>query len=263
MASVRTARTFTGRFAVAASAAILAAGVSAATRQTTSGPTLTGVLHDETGRPVAHAAIQACTTSVCFPAESGADGRFRFELHVKTPVHVLLKTPEQLTAPRRAAAMLPVDVRGPTSTDVGTVFVPSLPAGVPLAAAGRGRQTLSVGDGLELSLDPAHVRPAPGHIVTTLAARRLPAARVAAFRLPAGERIVAVYALHPFGASSETPVGVGVPSTLVAGTAVTFRTMGELDGTLSDPASGRATGSHVTTAPSAGITHLTYLVISR
>ena len=53
-----------------------------------------------------------------------------------------------------------------------------------------------------------------------LAARRLPADRISAFRLPPGERIVAVYALHPFGAISDSPIGVRIPSTLPAGTPV-------------------------------------------
>jgi len=192
------------------------------------------------------------------------DGRFRFDLPLKTPVQVLLKTPEQLTGTRRlGAAMFPVNVGGRGPIDVGALFVPNLPAGVPLPAAGSGRQVVSVGDGLDLSLDPAHLKAAPGHVLMHLAARRLPGARAAALRLPAGERVVAVYALHPFGATSDSPIGLRAPSTLAAGTAVKFRTMGELDGTLSEPVPGRATGRHLATDLSAGITHLTYLVISR
>ena len=242
--------------------AVLVASVAAASGQAAR-PVVTGVLHDEGGRPVAHADIQACTASVCFPSETGADGRFHFDLQLQTPVQMLLKTPAQLTTtPRRATTMWPVELRGPVRADVGTVVVPNLPAGVPLPA-GRGRQTVSVGDGLELSLVAADLRPAPGQQLLDLAARRLPAARLPAFRLPAGERLVAVYALHPFGAMSDSPVGVRVPSPLAAGTAVKFWTLGELDGVLLAPVPGLATGQHVATAPDTGITVLTYLLITR
>jgi hypothetical protein len=159
--------------------------------------------------------------------------------------------------------MLALDVRGTTPVDVGAVFVPTLPAGVPLPAAQASRQVLAVGDGLELTVDPRHLKAAPGDVLMNVAARRVPAARVPAYRLPVGERVLAVYALHPFAATSESPIGVRAPSTLPAGTAVKFRTMGELDGAWSAPTPGRATGQHVATDPSAGITHLTYLVISR
>ena len=118
-------------------------------------------------------------------------------------------------------------------------------------------------DGLELSLIARDVKASPGHVLMNLAARRLPADRISAFRLPPGERIVAVYALHPFGAISDSPIGVRIPSTLPAGTPVKFWAIGELDGGLLAPVAGRATGQHVATAPDTGITVLTYLLISR
>ncbi len=241
--------------------AVLAGAWSAAAHQAR--PVVTGVLYDEAGRPIAHADIQACTASVCFPSETGADGQFHFDLEIQTPVQVLLKTPERLTmTPRRATTMWPVQVKGPVRLDVGAVVVPNLPAGVPLPN-GSGRQTVSVGDGLELSLVAADLKAAPGRVVMNLAARRLSAARLPAYRLPAGERLVAVYALHPFGAISDSPVGVRVPSTLAAGTPVKFWTIGELDGVLLAPVPGQATGRHVATDPDTGIAVLTYLLISR
>ncbi len=256
------ARTFRSALATAIWAVWFVAGLTATSGQGAR-PSIAGVLHDEAGRPVAHADIQACTASVCFPSETGADGRFLFDLQVATPVRVFLKTPEQLTTtPRRATTMFPVEVKGPGRLDAGAVVVPNLPAAVPLPT-GNARQTVAVGDGLELSLVGAALKPAPGHVLMGLAARRLPDARLPRYRLPAGERLVAVYALHPFGAISDTPVGVRLPSTLAAGTPVKFWTLGELDGALLAPAPGRATGTHVVTDADGGITVLTYLLVSR
>ena len=47
------------------------------------------------------------------------------------------------------------------------------------------------------------------------------------------------------------------------GTRVKFRTIDEIDGTFSAPVAGQASGRYLTTDPGAGITELTYLVISR
>jgi hypothetical protein len=44
---------------------------------------------------------------------------------------------------------------------------------------------------------------------------------------------------------------------------VRFRTISEIDGHLSEPVPGQADGSAVETDPSAGISELTWLVISR
>ncbi len=227
-------------------------------------PALTGVLRDEAGQPLTYWAVQACTATACFPDESGADGRFHFNLPLKTPIQVVLKTPESLMAtPRRAAAMWPVRVATELLLDVGSVHVPNLPEGKELPAIGSARQLLPAGDGLELTLRRADLKSAIGGVLMDLAARRIPMARVPAYPLPANERVLAVYALHPFGATSESPIGVRMPSTLPAGTPVKFRTMSEFDGSFSAPVPGRATGQHVVTDPSVGITELTYLVITR
>lgn len=228
------------------------------------GTGLTGVLRDEAGKPLAHWAVQACTATACFPDESDAAGRFRFTLPLKTPIQAVLKTPESLMAvPRRAAAMVPVRIVTESLVDVGSVHVPNLPEGTELPAAGSARQVLPAGDGLDLTLRRADLKSAIGGVLMDLAARRIPAARVPAYPLPANERVLAVYALHPFGSTSESPIGVRMSSTLPAGTAVKFRTMNEFDGSFSETVPGRATGQHVITDPSLGITELTYLVITR
>jgi hypothetical protein len=62
---------------------------------------------------------------------------------------------------------------------------------------------------------------------------------------------------------SSSPIAVRAPSDLPAGTAVRFRSISEIDGHLSEPALGLANGTAVETEPGAGITELTWLVISR
>jgi len=49
---------------------------------------------------------------------------------------------------------------------------------------------------------------------------------------------------------------------LTQGTVVKFRSINEINGHLSAPAMGMADGTHVVTDPGAGITHLSWLVIS-
>jgi len=56
---------------------------------------------------------------------------------------------------------------------------------------------------------------------------------------------------------------VRVPSDLPAGTPVRFRTIDEIDGTLSEPVPGEADGQFAATDPDAGIAELSWLVLSR
>ncbi len=224
---------------------------------------LTGVLRNETGQPLAYSDVQACTTIVCLFGESGPDGRFRFELPVG-PAQFVIKTPEDVsTTPRRAAALSPVRVSGRSYIAAGSVDVPVLPDALALRSAGGDRQTVEAGDGLELTISLSDLVAPAGKVLVGVAARRIPAAQVPSYDLPGDETIVAVYALHPFAATSRSPMGVNVPSGLPSGTPVRFRTIREIDGSFSEPAPGRATGTHVATDRSAGITELTHVVITR
>jgi hypothetical protein len=235
----------------------------AALERTTPSVTLTGALVDEAGRPLAHADVQACAATLCLYGESDADGRFRFELPVNAAPYVV-KTLEDLSAmPRRAAAIAPVRLSGRPRIDMGAVYVPHLPDGRSLRPAGSERLRMDAGDGLELTFVRTDLVPSPGKILTTLAARRIPPSQVAAYDLPGGETVVAVYAIHPFGTTSRLPIGVKAPSTLPPGTPVWFRTIREIDGAFSEPAPGLATGTHVVTDRSMGIGELTHLVITR
>jgi hypothetical protein len=220
---------------------------------------VTGVLKNEAGRPLAHVKVLACMTKVCLVGETGSDGRFSFS--IDSPADVVIKTEEDMaSSPRRGAAMMPVRLVDRRLVDVGAVLVPNLPSKVrPFAPGAPDPQTVDLGDGLRLTLSRKALTPRPGDAILDLAARRLPGPYP-----PLGpERIIAVYALHPFAAKSAAPIAVRVLSSLPAGTPVRFRTINEIDGTFSAPVAGQAGGRYLTTDPGAGITELTYLIISR
>jgi hypothetical protein len=236
--------------------------------QTTAPAGVTGVLKDEAGRPLARTKVLACMTRVCLIGETGADGRFSFS--IDPPVDVVIKTEPDLAAsppggasPRRGAGMMPVRLAERRVIDVGSVYVPSLPAGRPFGPGTDDPQTVQAGDGLQLTLSRKALKPRPGDVIVELAARRLPVARVPKYAALGGEDVIAVYALHPFAAVSATPIAVRAASSLADGTRVNFRTINEIDGTFSAPVPGQAARGYLATDPGAGITELTWLVISR
>jgi hypothetical protein len=226
------------------------------------GPGLAGTVADEAGEPLRFEMVLACMATVCLFGGSEGDGRFVFP--IEPPAEVALKTLPDLSAtPRRAAALCPVRIVDDALVTVGTLHVPSLPQGMPIGPASADPQTLMAGDGLELTLRRADLTPRLGDMLVDVAARLVPPAQVCPQLDLGDEEMIAVYALHPFAAVSASPIAVRAPSDLPAGTEVKFRTISEIDGHLSDPASGRATGTVVETDPSAGISELTWLVISR
>jgi hypothetical protein len=225
------------------------------------GQALSGILRTEEGHTLAHTEVLACSSTVCFFAESGSNGRFRFDLPA-SPASYVIKTVEEVSmSPRRAAALVPIRLSGRAALDVGPVYVPSLPE-LTAVLPGQDPQTLRPGDGLELTLSRMDLQVAPGKVLLGVAARRIPLDQAPAYRLPAHETVVAVFAVYPLGATSRSPIPVRAPSTLAKGTPVRFRSVDDIDGTLSAPVPGRATGTHVVTDGSAGITRLTHVVIT-
>lgn len=225
---------------------------------------IVGTLVDARDAPLARRNVLACMATVCLRGETGDDGGFDFT--VEAPAEVAIKSPAELSArPRRAAALYPLRVsgaeRGPV--DVGALRVPELPDGAALDAGDPERVTLDVGDGVALTLRPEALTPPLGYALVEVAARAVPVEWMPPIAALGGEALVAVYALHPFGARSAEPIAVRAPSSLPAGTPVWFRTISELDGRCSDPVPGRADGRVVETAPSAGVDTLTWLIVSR
>ncbi|HSN98931.1 MAG TPA: hypothetical protein VLS89_11620, partial [Candidatus Nanopelagicales bacterium] len=228
------------------------------------GPGVTGELEGEDGQPVGSAPVQLCNTSVCYSDASRADGGFTFLIEANLPVDFLVKSLADLSAtPRRGVSMVPLRLTEPALRDVGSLFVPSLPAGATLGPASSDPQTLDVGDGLRLVVRRADLDAPIGTILDDIAARKIPPERVPALPDLGAEQVIAVYALHPFATRSDSPIAVQAPSDLAPGTPVTFRTMSEYDGKLSAPVEGQADGTVVETAPLTGIDELTWLVITR
>lgn len=226
------------------------------------GPGLAGTLVDEAGQPLPENMVLACMATTCLFGDSDGDGHFFFE--IEPNAEVALKTLENLNvSPRLAAALQPVRITNTDLVDVGVLHVPHLPAGVPFKPAAEDPQTLAAGDGLELTLRRADMKPRLGDSLVDVAARAIPMERFPPLPELGGEQIVAIYAIHPFAATSTSAIGIKAPSTLAAGTVVKFRAISEIDGRLSEPALGTADGSFVTTDAGAGIHELTWLVISR
>ncbi|PRQ06302.1 hypothetical protein [Enhygromyxa salina] len=231
---------------------------------TIAGPGLRGRLIDAAEQPMPNVQVLACQATSCAYGQSGPDGYFEFE--IEPPAQVALKTHTDLgQSPRMAAALEPVDIVDQALVDIGTVYVPELPEGAIIEFAGSAPQTLAAGDGLELTLRRDDITPPIGEFLYDVAARRLPPQHVPSYpELDAewdAETLVAVYAMHPFAATSASPIELRAPVDLPNGTAVSFRTISSLDGSFSDSVPGHVLDGYATTDPGAGITRLTYLVI--
>jgi hypothetical protein len=220
------------------------------------------MLRSEDGAPLAWVSVLACQREICFYGESGSDGRFSFQLD--SPGALLIKTAADLTAtPRRTSPMVSVTIEGEEFLDIGDVYAPSMPPGVPVETAAREALTLDLGEGLSLELTPSSLTLPPGETLTEVAARRLSEATTPAYPGIAREDILAVYALHPFGATSSVAIGVRVKSDLPSGTPVSFLVIDDTDGTVSGPVRGAANGTELVTDPGEGIAALTHLLVTR
>lgn len=225
------------------------------------GPEIRGVLRDERGEALGNAEVLACQATICQFGVTDDGGRFTFT--VEPPAEVAIKTREDMAAaPPRGSALYPVRIDGPAGVDLEDVHVPHLPSGAPLAGPEADPQTLDAGDGLEVTLRRADLV-AEGHALTSVAARRIPEDRAPRLADLEGENVVALFALHPFGVTSRSPIGIVARTNLPAGTAVRIRTISDLDGTLSPALAGTSDGTAVTTAPGEGVRALTWLVITR
>lgn len=227
------------------------------------GPGFAGRLVDGDGAPIAAEELLACTTTSCLTVDSDAQGRFWFPLDEVPEIRSVKTHDDPDGVPPRGAALVYVECVDATAVDLGDIVVPALAAGATWGAESADPQTLEVGDGLVLTASRAAVHLAFGQSFTDpVAAGRLPDAWIPAY--PGfEEEVLAVYALTPFDATSDAPIGLSAPSDLPAGTAVHFWSVGSLGQGLSGPATGTADGARVTTDPGQGLYELTHVVISR
>lgn len=234
---------------------------SGGTDTSSAGAGIIGVLIDAREQPIADEDILGCLATTCYFGKTAADGSFAFT--IEPPAEVALKThPDPTRSPRWAAALEPIRLEGPEIVDAGAVYVPELPAGAVLDTSTDEPQVLAVGDGLELTVQQAELRPPPGTFLHDLAARRIPGTHVPPYPELGDREVLAVYALHPFETTSDAPIGVRAPIDLPDGTEVALWTIDHLDGTFSAPVAALVDGGFAVTDPGLGISRLTHLVIS-
>jgi hypothetical protein len=200
----------------------------------------------------------ACTRTVCYYSDSAADGRFLF--FFDGPIEGLIKTAEDLSAePRRSSPMVRVTIEADEFLDVGTIHVPYLPEGSPVRS---GSTVFEAGDGLALEFDPADLETAPGAMLTDVAARRLPPGIVPEYPGIDPGSVVAVFTLHPFGATSVEPIAVRIATDLPEGTPVRMMTIDEIDGSFAETVDAVVEAGVIVTPEGTGITRLTHVVIT-
>lgn len=222
------------------------------------GPGVGGTLIDGAGNPIADAQILACTHTYCLTADSGPDGWFWFSVDPDTAF--AMKTHEDRNVvPRRGAGLEPAVVVGSAAVTIGDLCQPDLPTGV--AWGTDDPQTFETA-GLTLTLSRADVSLAILEDYDDVATVALTEACRPSYPDLGAETVEAVYAVHPFAATSTSPIAVSAPSALPVGTEVHFRSVSSLGGELSAPAVGHADGARVTTDPGEGLYELSQVVIS-
>jgi hypothetical protein len=238
-----------------------AASASDASQQLPQGPGLAGFMRLTDGEPLANEQVLACMDTTCLFGDTNSNGFFFFE--IEPSADVALKTiPAPFATPRLGAAMCPIDIRDSTLVYVESLYVPIMPQGVNFGPAADDPQTLSVADDLTLTLNRGDLKPRLGDTLLEAAAVAVPEEQRCSQLVIPGEEIIGVYALHPFGATSSSPIAISVASTLPEGTPVFFRSIDEIQGDLSEPALGHADGQLLTSDPGQGIQELSWLVIS-
>jgi len=223
-------------------------------------PGVTGRLVGPDGAPLAVEPVLCCQQDSCAVGETGIDGTFSFAEDPGSLVAV--KTHHDLyRVPRHGAALAPAEIVADATIELGDVYVPALPTGVPVGTGDEPR-TLDVGGGVQLTVVPSDLVPDLGVVLYDLAAAPIGEAWIPHYPDAEGREVVAVFAMHPFATRSGSPVAVSVPSDLAAGTEVSLFSVSHLDGTLSEPVPGVADGTRVTTEAGEGLEWLTHVVVT-
>ncbi|MBI5609116.1 MAG: hypothetical protein HY902_09560 [Deltaproteobacteria bacterium] len=222
---------------------------------------LAGTVRGENGALLVGQTVTCCTASICLVTTSDDAGHFALDV---PRLQLALKVPEDVFGvPPRAELLVPVLVTGPADRDLGTLYAPNLPELLPVDPSAGATQTLLLGDGLQLQVQPADLSLALGAIKEgQLGARQVPPSQVPSLLQVAGEKVLAVYVVYPFGSTSTSPIGVRVPGGQPFGGKVWVRSLSPLDGSASAPVPLLADGKGLATAEGAGIFELTWLVVT-
>ena len=237
--------------------------------------TVMGVVKDEAGNVIKGLTLQGCSAATCLTTVIGMDGGFVISGLALT--HLSVKLGEDETSmPRRGEAMVPlVLAKDGEVVDVGTIYAPTMGPGA-LVAAMAGAQTLSVGDGMMLTVvrgdlvaplggwTDSNSKPVPPFII----ARRVTADhRAKTFDVGTDTTVIDSYSMMPFALTSKTPIGVTLtlPAKETPGTVVHLRTYAELDGTPNPVVNGTVgqDGLTVTVANGTGLNDMTWIIVSK
>ena len=210
--------------------------------------------------------VLCCSATECPNGNTtGPDGAFTND---KLPLaQRMVKVQENLDImPRQGETIAPVllSMDGVT-VDVGTLYIPLMGAGATFGPSLTMPQPLDVGDGLRLTMIRGDVQLSLGVKTYNVAARTVPLGHLPKTGFDVkGEKIIAVWALLPFGSTSKTPIPITAQVMAAPGAAVNFRTVSDLDGSISDAVPGHAAmdGKSVSTDPGKGITTITWLLLS-
>lgn len=226
---------------------------------------VSGVLKDEAGAPLKGISILACSATECQYGTTKDDGSFAVP-NLKL-VDLAIKTEDDYEAsPKKGAAMHPIKLEQANMiVDLKDIFVPTIMKTVPFSPASTQPATLTLDDGVTLTVVGKDLmRSVTADRIDYLGARAVPAGRRAPTIAIPGETIVASYDLIPFATKSASKIPVKLDLKLPGGTPVYFRTIDELNGKLSAPATGKEAqdGLSASTDPGQGIDNLTWLIVS-
>ena len=231
---------------------------------TATGGRIAGTVIDLAQKGFAGVSVKLCATS-CREVTTDSAGRFEiadvaaasYGLHVELP---------GAAATDYGKVVVPIYYFDPRVAPVQTVAPIVLPrAGQPVNLV-AGKQTVAIDATLSLNLDADALTLPPGAGPPRLAGIRVPAAIYPDFCLPSGDgRILAEWALAPFGAMSSMPIAIHIADGfgLASGSSVVLSSIDpdfgrpERIGTGTVAADGASINGLTTTGP-----RLTWLVVS-
>ncbi len=219
-------------------------------------PGLYGVVVGPIGLPVAGLQVLGCTLTTCLTDDSDDHGRFSFFPDPGDTMAVKTHEGDGL-----ATGVVPIVVEAGVQ-DIGRLYCPTLPDLVEFSGDDSLPSTLSVGDGLELTLVEDDLKAPIGVFLQGIGAGRIPSDWQVDFPDLVDERIIDIYVLTPWALTSSSPIGVTVPVDVSVGGTVNIRVLNQFNGVLSEPVVATSDGATATTDLGEGVDLLTWIVVS-